>query len=172
MNLQRFTEKAQEAVSAAKELAIGSQHQELAIEHLLVALAEQQDGVVPRILRLQSVDAVGFARDIRRVLGTRPRISSASQLYLDSKLEAALSAAENERERLHDDYVSTEHLFLGCLEKASGESARVLQAAGLNRDAVYAALAGLRGSQRVTDQNPESKYEALQIGRASCRERV
>ncbi|MCC7363184.1 MAG: ATP-dependent chaperone ClpB [Dehalococcoidia bacterium] len=161
MNIQRFTEKAQEAVVEAKQLAEELQHQELAVEHLLVALAEQQDGVVPRLLRLQKVEPRAFAREVRGVLDRKPKIFGHTQVYLGGRLSTAVQTAEREAERLKDDYVSTEHLFLGCVEQAEGETARYLKGAGLDRDSVYQALVQLRGNQRVTDQNPESKYEAL-----------
>jgi ATP-dependent Clp protease ATP-binding subunit ClpB len=162
MNLQRFTEKAQEAVINARDLASELQHQELSVDHLLVALATQQDGVVPRLLRLQGVDAGAFAANVRRALDARPKVYGQGQQYLSAKLDSALKTAEQEATRLKDDYVSTEHLFLGCVEHAEGQVAAYLRSSGLDRDSVYQALVNLRGNQRVTDPNPESKYEALE----------
>ncbi|MCC6382835.1 MAG: ATP-dependent chaperone ClpB [Dehalococcoidia bacterium] len=162
MNLQRFTEKAQEAVVAARALAEELQHQELTVEHMLVALAEQEEGVVPRLLRLRQIDPGAFAQTLREILARRPKVYGHIQVYLSTRLNTAISTAEKEAERLHDDYVSTEHLFLGGVEQADGETKRYFQSAGLDRDTVYQALLNLRGNQRVTDPNPETKYEALQ----------
>ena len=162
MNLQKFTEKAQEAVVAAKSLAEEQQHQELSVEHLLVALSEQQDGVVPRLLGLQQVNAAAFNAAVREILGKRPKVFGHTQVYMSGKLNSAIDTAEKEALRLRDDYVSTEHLFLGCVEQAEGETARYLQQLKLTRDSVYQAMVNLRGNQRVTDQNPEAKYEALE----------
>ena len=136
MNLQRFTEKAREAVAAAQDAAEGLQHQELPIDHLLLALGEQQDGVVPRLLRSLSVDPGAFAASIRADLATRPKIFGHVQVYLGGRLASAIQTAEKEAERLHDEYVSTEHLFLGCLEHADGATAKYLGANNLTRDRV------------------------------------
>jgi ATP-dependent Clp protease ATP-binding subunit ClpB len=166
MNLQRYTEKAQEAIVSARSLAEELQHQELTIEHVLLALASQEGGVVPRLLRLQGVEPAEFMRAVRAVVERRPKVYGHLQVYLGGRLNTALSQAEKEAERLRDDYISTEHLFLGCIENAEGETATTLRSMGLTRDSVYQALVQLRGNQRVTDQNPESKYEALaQYGR-------
>ncbi|MCZ2111488.1 MAG: ATP-dependent chaperone ClpB, partial [Dehalococcoidia bacterium] len=162
MNLQKFTEKAQEAVAAAKQLTEDLQHQEMSVEHMLVALAEQKDGVVPRLLRLQGADPSGFARTMRQVLDSKPKIFGDYTVYLSHRLSTALTTAEREAGRMKDDYVSTEHIFLGCVEQAEGQAATYLNTSSLNRDAVYQALVQLRGSQRVTDPNPETKYESLE----------
>jgi ATP-dependent Clp protease ATP-binding subunit ClpB len=161
MDLQKFTEKAQEAISEAKQLTENLQHQEMSVEHVLVALAEQKDGVVPRLLRLMGVDAGTFASNIRRILDGKPKIFGQYQVYLGQRLNVALNMAEREAERLKDDYVSTEHVFVGCVDQAEGQTETYLRSAGLNRDAVYQALVQLRGNQRVTDPNPETKYESL-----------
>ena len=161
MNLQKYTEKAQEAVVVAKELAEEFQQQELAVEHLLVALLEQQDGVVPRLVRLMNVEPADLGRAVRRRLEAMPKVYGHTQVYMGGPLDTALKVAEKEAERLKDEYVSTEHLFLGCFDQARGALEQELKTRGLVRDAVYQALVSLRGNQRVTDQNPESKYEAL-----------
>ena len=162
MNLQRFTEKAQEAVLAARTLAEGLQHQEIGVTHLLVTLTEQEGGVVPRLLARLGVKPQSLIEPLRNQLVAQPRVTGSGQVYLSTKLNAAATAAEAEAKRLQDDYVSTEHLFLGCLDNADAAAAGVLATLGLQRDRVYEAMAGLRGSQRVTDQAPEAKYEALE----------
>ena len=162
MDLNRYTEKAQLAVVEAKRLAEELQHQELGAEHLLVALAEQQDGVVPRLLELAGSDARALAGDIRAVLGSRARLATPAQVYLGRDFDAAVKQAEDEAARLQDDYVSTEHLFLGAFDHAPAETAKLFGARGLTRDTLLPAMAALRGNQRVTDQNPEAKYDALE----------
>jgi len=162
MNLSRYTEKAQEAVLAARRVAEGSQHQEMAPEHLLAALAEQEGGVIPRLLQLMGADAAQFAREVRAILERRPKISGGGQLYLGRGLERALSSAEEEASRLKDEYVSTEHLFLGIVVHAEGDTASLLSRHGLSHDTVLRALADLRGNQRVTSPTPEGSYEALE----------
>jgi ATP-dependent Clp protease ATP-binding subunit ClpB len=161
VDLQRFTEKAQEAVIAAKELAESLQHQELTVDHLLVALVGQDGGVVPRLFALKGADARAFAAEVRRGLDRTPRVFGHTQVYLSGRLNSAIATAEQERKRLHDDFVSTEHLFLGCIDQAEGETAKLLRQHGLDRDAVYQSLTSLRGNTRVTDTTPETKYEAL-----------
>lgn len=161
MNLNRYTEKAQEAVIAAKRLAEELQQQELNVAHLAAALVEQEGGVVPRLLDLRGVDARQVSRRIRALLERQPKVYGAQQVYLSPKLNAAFTFAEKEAERLRDEYVSTEHLFVACLEYAEGELRSYFESLRLTRDEVYKTLAQLRGSQRVTDPNPEEKYEAL-----------
>ena len=161
MDLQRYTQKAQDAVLGATRLAEESQHQEVGIDHLVVSLAEQPDGVVPRLLRLRGVDPTALITAGRQAIAARPKVFGDVKVYLSAKLSKAADTAEKEAERLKDDFVSTEHLFLGAIDQAEGQVATFLRTAGLTRDAVYQALAQLRGNQRVTDQNPESKYEAL-----------
>jgi ATP-dependent Clp protease ATP-binding subunit ClpB len=162
MNLQKLTEKAQEAVVTAKQLAEDMQQQEILVEHMLLALGEQAEGVVPRLLRLQGVEPGAFNATMRRILEAKPKVYGPSQVYIGAKPSSALTTAEKEAERLRDDYVSTEHVFLGCVEQAEAQTKEYLSSTGLNRDSVYHALVQLRGNQRVTDPNPESKYESLE----------
>jgi len=161
MNINKYTEKAQEAVIGAKRLAEELQHQELTVAHLAAALVEQEGGVVPRLLDLRGIDPRQVSRRIRAILERQPKVYGAPQVYLSPKLNAAFTFAEKEAERLRDEYVSTEHLFVACLEHADGELAAYFQSLGLTRDEIYKTLTQLRGSQRVTDPNPEEKYEAL-----------
>ncbi len=161
MDLQRFTDKAQDAIATGLRLAEEFQHQEMTVDHLLLTLVEQRDGVVPRLLRLRGAEVAAFAGGLRAALDQRPKVFGHTQTYLGAKLSSAVTTAENEAARLKDDYVSTEHLFLGCIDQAEGEAKKLLASAGLTRDSVYQALVQLRGNQRVTDQNPETKYEAL-----------
>jgi len=163
MNLNKFTEKAQEAVVAAPQLASEMNHAQVEPEHLLVTLAEQQGGVVPSVLRKINVDPAQIATALREYLGKQPKAHGGAEPHLSPRLRVVLDAAQANAKSMQDEFVSTEHLLLGLLEEP-GKSASldVLKARGVTRDRVLEALASVRGSQRVTDQNPEGKYEALQ----------
>jgi ATP-dependent Clp protease ATP-binding subunit ClpB len=162
MNLNKFTEKAQEAVVAAPQLASEMNHAQVEPEHLLVTLAEQQGGVVPSVLRKLAVDPAEIARTAREHLARQPRAHGGSEPHLSPRLRAILDAAQADAKGMQDEFVSTEHLLLGLLREP-GRSAAVdsLKARGVTRESVLEALTSVRGSQRVTDQNPEGKYEAL-----------
>jgi len=163
MNLNKFTEKAQEAVLAAPQLASELNHAQVEPEHLLVTLAEQQNGVVPSVLRKLSADPGAVAAALRAHLARQPKAHGGSEPHLSPRLRVAFDAAQAEAKGMQDEYVSTEHLLLGLLNE-SGKSATVdqLKASGVSREKVLEALAAVRGNQRVTDQNPEGKYEALE----------
>ena len=163
MNLNKFTEKAQEAVLAAPQLASTLNHAQVEPEHLLVTLAEQQNGVVPSVLRKLSVDPGAFTGTLRAYLAKQPKAHGGSEPHLSPRLRVAFDAAQAEAKAMQDEYVSTEHLLLGLLSEP-GKSATVdqLKANGVTREKVLEALSAVRGSQRVTDQNPEGKYEALE----------
>jgi ATP-dependent Clp protease ATP-binding subunit ClpB len=161
MNINRFTEKAQEAIVAAQTLATEQTHNEVTPEHLLVTLAEQAGGIVPSILRKLNVDPPKFASEARALLGTLPQVHGAD-LRLSPRMNPIISGAEAEAKRLQDDYVSTEHLLVAlAAEGGRSPAAQLLQRHGATKDALYAAMTAVRGNQRVTSQNPESTYEAL-----------
>jgi ATP-dependent Clp protease ATP-binding subunit ClpB len=163
MNLNKFTEKAQEAVLAAPQLASELHHAQVEPEHLLVTLVEQQNGVVPSVLRKLNADPAALAGAVRAALAKQPKAHGGSEPHLSPRLRVALDAAQADAKGMQDEYVSTEHLLLGVLSEP-GKSAGVdqLKAAGVTREKVLEALSSVRGSQRVTDQNPEGKYEALE----------
>ena len=162
MNLKRYTEKAQEAVLAAQQLAERSHHPEIEPEHLLQALVSQADGVVPSVLRQLGADPARVLHDVDAELKDRPQAHGGSEPGLSPRLRAVASVAEGEAQRLKDDFTSTEHLLLAMtLEGDRAASARLLASHGVTTDRVFEALSTIRGSQRVTDQHPEGKYEAL-----------
>jgi len=163
MNLNKFTEKAQEAVVAAQQLAAELGHAQLELEHLLVTLAEQPGGVVPSVLRKLAVDPADVARAMRAHLAKQPQAHGGAEPHLSARLRVVLDASQADAKSMQDEFVSTEHLLLGLLG-APGKSAAfdLLKARGVSRERVLEALTDVRGSQRVTDQNPEGKYEALQ----------
>jgi ATP-dependent Clp protease ATP-binding subunit ClpB len=163
MNLNKFTEKAQEAVVAAPQLALEMHHSQVEPEHLLVTLTEQAGGVVPSVLRKLGVDPVELAKAAREHLGKQPKAHGGSEPNLSPRLRVVLDAAQADAKAMQDEFVSTEHLLMGVLgEPGRAASVELLKARGVSRDTVLEALASVRGSQRVTDQNPEGKYEALQ----------
>jgi ATP-dependent Clp protease ATP-binding subunit ClpB len=163
MNLNKYTEKAQEAVLAAQQFADREGHPEITPEHLLLTLLEQRDGIVPSIARKLNADPAALAAALRTELGRAPRAHGGSQAGLSARLRKVTDDAEQEAERLKDEYVSTEHLFMSIAgEGGRSPAARLLQQHGMSRDAILQALTAVRGSQRVTSQNPEATYESLE----------
>ena len=159
----RLTEKAQEAVAGAQQLAASAGHPAINPEHLLVTLVEQQDGVVPALLRTLDVDVTGLAAAARSELDRLPTAAGGAPPAPAPRLRDALVAAAREAERLKDEYVSTEHLFVALAsEKGAVPCARLLADRGISRDRLYEALTAVRGAHRVTDQHPEGKYQALE----------
>jgi len=156
MRLEKFTEKAQEALQDAAELARSLGQQAIEPEHLILALIRQQDGVGRTLLDRAGVSVQALEPALVSVVERLPRVSGAGQPYLSSALQKALDQAEQEAEKLKDEYISTEHLLLALADT------KALKDAGADHDALLRALRQIRGSQRVTDQNPESKYQALE----------
>ncbi len=162
MRTDRFTQKMQEALAAAQSLATDRQHQELTNEHLLAALLDQAEGVIPPLLQKAGVDPARLRSRLEALLTKRPRVSgNPSEPYLGNDLRATLQAAEKEMGTLKDEYLSAEHLLL-ALTGGSGPVPSLLHELGLNRDRLLQALTQIRGSQRVTDPNPEGKYQTLE----------
>src|SRR2546426_5876218 len=157
----RLTEKTQEAIQQAQALAQEAQQQEITPEHLLLALLQQADGTVPPILQQIGVDPTRVAAELKAQLDRLPKVYGAES-YLGSRLRRLLDAAWNEMERLKDEYLSTEHILLALVEEANSEGARLLQRAGVSREKILQALTQVRGSSRVTDASPESKFQALE----------
>jgi len=162
MNINKLTEKAQAALQAAQKLAEDRNHNQLEPEHLLYALLDQTEGVVPEIIRGMGISPEAAKQQLQAELNKLPRVQGLTQIYLSAKLNQVFNIAEMEAERLHDDYVSTEHLLVGILESRDGAAGRLLQDLGVTKDRIYTILTNIRGAQRVTDQNPEDKYQALQ----------
>ncbi|HZS13950.1 MAG TPA: ATP-dependent chaperone ClpB [Candidatus Dormibacteraeota bacterium] len=160
MRLDRFTERSQEALQAAQQAAQTLQHPSVDPEHLLLALLEQPEGLVPTLLRRLEAQPEPMAARLRASLDARPKQVGADP-GVGAQLRTVLMAAFDEMSRLKDEYVSTEHLLIALASQEQGDAARLLQQAGVTRDRIYAILESVRGSQRVTDPNPEAKYEAL-----------
>ncbi|HET6819763.1 MAG TPA: ATP-dependent chaperone ClpB [Candidatus Limnocylindria bacterium] len=163
MRTERFTTKAQEAILAAQQMAEGEGHPELTATHLLLSLVDQPDGVVPAALDRAGIDVPALAGSAREALGRLPHVSGQTQLSLSNEARRVLTEAHAVAERMHDEYVSTEHLLLAIIEDATGsEARRLLTDRGLDGAALMAALTSIRGSQRVTNENPEATYQALE----------
>ncbi|MGH2407061.1 MAG: ATP-dependent chaperone ClpB [Candidatus Limnocylindrales bacterium] len=160
MNLTRYTEKAQEAILAAQRLATDAGSPTLDAEHLLAALLADDEGTPAATLRRLGADVAALRVELAAVLGRRAKIAG-GQLSLDPRARHLVERAEEEAKRLQDDYVSTEHLLLAAAE-SGGDAQRLLEAAGAGREALLGALASVRGGQRVTSQNPETTYQALE----------
>jgi ATP-dependent Clp protease ATP-binding subunit ClpB len=164
MQLERFTIKAQEALQGAQTVAQRFSHQEIDGEHLMLSLLDQHEGLIEPLLQKLGAAPAAVSQDIEAELGRRARVSGATTVdtFLGSNLKKTLDAAQNEAGKLKDDYVSTEHLFLGLLDQGGPSLKKIFQQHGLKRDTVLRALMELRGNQRVTDQNPEDKFQALE----------
>jgi ATP-dependent Clp protease ATP-binding subunit ClpB len=163
MNINKFTEKAQAALLTAQQLAEEMNHPQVEPEHLLVALTEQSEGIIPELLRKMNIDPAVIARGGRDLLANIPQAYGGSQPGLSPRLRLVGDLAQAEAERLKDEYVSTEHLFVAiAAETGRSSAAQLLAQNGVTRDKIFASLTGIRGSQRVTSQNPEGTYQALE----------
>src|SRR5205823_4467622 len=163
MNINKYTEKAREAVATALELAQQSNNPQLEPEHLLVALVEQREGIVPELLRKMNVDPAAVAREGRDLLKKLPQAYGGSQPAMSQRLNLVTDKAQAEADHLKDEYVSTEHLFMAIADEAGrSPGAQLLKRLGVTRDSILKALTGVRGSQRVTTENPEGTYQALE----------
>ncbi|MGH7433656.1 MAG: Clp protease N-terminal domain-containing protein, partial [Candidatus Methylomirabilales bacterium] len=163
MRLDQFTVKAQEAIDAARRQAVEMGHQAIDVEHLLLALLEQPDGVIPPLLQRLGANLHQLRTQLTEELARRPKVQGGGGAeYITPRLQKVLDAALQEATHLKDQYVSTEHLLLVMVDQAGGAAERILKEAGVSKDRIYAALTALRGGQRVTDQHPEEKYQALE----------
>ncbi|HLK54922.1 MAG TPA: ATP-dependent chaperone ClpB, partial [Chthonomonadaceae bacterium] len=163
MRMDKLTIKAQEAVQEARSIAERSQNVQMDVEHLLLALLEQTEGVTVPILQKLGVNVGLLAQQVQAEIQKLPKVSGSADLgsTLSPRLRTVLNVAFTEAERMKDEYVSTEHLILGIVADNTGAAGRLLKAQGVTQDKILQALKDVRGSQRVTDQNPEEKYNAL-----------
>jgi len=162
MRFDKLTLKAQEALQEAQGLAEKYEHQQIEPEHLLLALIQQSEGIIPQLLQKMGVGVPAVVSLLEASLGRLPKVSGggAGQAYISPRLKKALDLSFQEADRLKDSYVSTEHMLLALVEEG-GEGAKVLGGQGVSKDEIFKVLTAIRGSQRVTDQNPEEKYQAL-----------
>jgi ATP-dependent Clp protease ATP-binding subunit ClpB len=163
MNLNKYTQKAQEAVINGQTIAQEYNHSQIEPTHLLAALLRQDEGVVPQIVKRLGVDLGVLVDRVEETLQRMSRVSGGAQPGLSRELSNIVRQAEREAENMKDEYVSTEHLFLALVDAASNvRGIAFLREMGIERNDVLRALTGIRGSQRITSQNPEATYEALQ----------
>src|SRR3989441_180366 len=162
IRFDRLTIKVQEALAEAQKLAEKEGHQQLDVEHLALALVRQREGLTQSLLNKLGADPAVLARELEQELKKIPQVSGsgAGQVTITARLNEVFSAAEQEAERFKDEYLSTEHLLLAIAE-AGGAAAGIFKRQGISKDRLYAALTSIRGTQRVTDQEPEEKYQAL-----------
>jgi ATP-dependent Clp protease ATP-binding subunit ClpB len=161
MDLNRFTEKAQESLTAAQRRGAAGGQQQVDVEHLLLALLEQEPGLASAILRKANVNVEGLRQRLEREIERLPRVSGGAGEAVSSRLNRLLAKAEDEAKRFKDDYVSIEHFLLALIDEG-GASGRLLKEFGVTRDRLMAALQEVRGNQRVTSQHPEATYQALE----------
>jgi ATP-dependent Clp protease ATP-binding subunit ClpB len=162
MNLNKFTEKAQEAILEAQGLATQYNHSQIDPEHLLLSLLQQTDGVVPQIVQKLGGSPQALQQKLESDLAARPKVyGTTAQVGFSRALQEVLQAAEREAGQMRDDYVSTEHLLIALTDSRSGQVSQFLAAFGITKDAILRVLAAIRGSQRVTTPTPESTYQAL-----------
>jgi ATP-dependent Clp protease ATP-binding subunit ClpB len=163
MDLNRYTEKAQESLSQAQRLASEYNHSQIEPEHLLLALLQQADGVVPQLVSKLGLAPNALEQALEQELQKHPKVyGAATQVGSGVALQNVLKKAEAQAQSMHDDYVSTEHLLMGLALAPSGRAGELLQQGGVTLERIYEALTSIRGTQRVTDPNPEGKYQALE----------
>ena len=164
MNLNKLTQKSQEALSEAQNLAISHGHQEVDVEHLTLALLSQKDGLIPSILEKLGANAAALGARLDQLLERKPRITGGydkDRIYLSQNLSKVLTDAEKRAQALGDEYVSVEHLFAAILDLPQHPVAKLLAESGVGADAFLKALESVRGGARVQSANPEETYEAL-----------
>jgi len=165
MDFNRFTEKLQEAVRAAQSVAVQHGNQQLDVEHLLLALLEQEGGLAPAILNKADIKLDSLRNRVQQEIDKLPKVSGSAgapdQVYVTQRITKLLTQAEEEAKRLKDDYTSVEHVLLAATED-SGATGKLFREFGVTRERLMRALQEVRGSQRVTNQNPEATYQALE----------
>ena len=163
MNLNQFTQKSVEAVQAAQQMASARQNQQIEQEHLLLALLEQQEGLIPQLMQKAGVEPAALRQKLTAAVERLPQVSGsgAGQMYLSRDLEQALNEAEKIAREMHDEYTSVEHLMLGLFEKTDDTLRSLFREAGLTKEKFMAALRQVRGNRTVTSDTPEETYDVL-----------
>ena len=174
MRFDRFTIKAQEALQTAQSLASHAQSPELGVEHLMLALIGQTDGIVMPIFQKLGADTPGITASVEAAAQKTSKVQgAAAEMRIAPALQSVLDSAFKEATALKDEYVSTEHLLIACAEAKQTEVSKILREAGVTKDKILKALVDIRGNQRITDQNPEDKYQALtRFGRELTQEAI
>ena len=165
MNFQNYTQKSLEAVQSAQKIAVNNGHQQLEQVHILLALLQQEGGLVPQLLRKMEITVESLEAAANSELRKIPSVKTsreADRFYISADADASLNAAEERAKTMHDDYVSVEHLLLGLLETARGGVKNLFSTYNITAEAVLKALQSVRGNQRVTSDSPEGTYDALE----------
>ncbi len=162
MNIEKYTQNAQSALMDAQNIALEMGNQTLEGEHIHLALLQQQDGLIPKLLGLMEVDVAGFTSDVEAAVDAFPKVSGdAGQIYASRNLSKILVNAEKEAERFGDEYVSVEHLYIALISEKGTASAKIFSKYGITKEKFLEALSKVRGNQRITSQDPEGTYDAL-----------
>ena len=165
MNIEQMTQKTREALQAAQRIAVEYSNNAVEQEHLLAALAQQQDGLIPQMLQTLGVDANAFAQAALQKVEALPRVTGSGRdpekIYISSDLDRALNAAEQQAKQMKDEYISVEHVFLGILQRPSKVANEIFKMFGITNEKFMQQLSAVRGNQRVTSDNPEDTYNAL-----------
>ncbi len=162
MNIEKFTQNAQSALMDCQNLALQFGHQQIEGEHLHLALMQQQEGLIPKLLGIMEVNIAGVIEELNNALEKLPKVAGGGDsLYTSGRVSRLLMEAEKQAENFKDDYVSVEHIYLALLAEKSTASAEIFRRNGITKDKFLQALSKVRGNQRVTNQNPEDNYDAL-----------
>ena len=165
MNIEQMTQKTREALQAAQRIAVEYSNNAVEQEHLLAALAQQQDGLIPQMLQTLGVDANAFSNAALQKVEALPRVTGSGRdpekIYISGDLDRALNAAEQQAKQMKDEYISVEHVFLGILQRPSKDASEIFKTFGITTEKFMQTLSTVRGNQRVTSDNPEDTYNAL-----------
>ena len=165
MNIEQMTQKTREALQAAQRIAVEYSNNAVEQEHLLAALAQQQNGLIPQMLQTLGVDANAFAQAALQKVEALPRVTGSGRdpekIYISSDLDRALNAAEQQAKQMKDEYISVEHVFLGILQRPGKAANEIFKMFGITNEKFMQQLSAVRGNQRVTSDNPEDTYNAL-----------
>ncbi len=165
MNIEQMTQKTREALQAAQRIAVEYSNNAVEQEHLLAALAQQQDGLIPQLLQTLGIDANAFAQAALQKVEALPRVTGSGRdpekIYISNDLDRALNAAEQQAKQMKDEYISVEHVFLGILQRPGKAANEIFKTFGITTEKFMKQLSTVRGNQRVTSDNPEDTYNAL-----------
>ena len=165
MNIEQMTQKTREALQAAQRIAVEYSNNAVEQEHLLAALAQQQDGLIPQMLQTLGVDANAFVNAALQKVEALPRVTGSGRdpekIYISGDLDRALNAAEQQAKQMKDEYISVEHVFLGILQRPGKDASEIFKTFGITTEKFMQTLSTVRGNQRVTSDNPEDTYNAL-----------
>ena len=162
MNIEKYTENARQAIVECQNIAVSEGNQEIQVEHLALALLMQRDGLIPKLINAMGIDPALIIGELEEEIQRLPKVSGgADNVYASRRFSQVVLAAEQESTKFKDEYVSVEHLFLAIMDERDGKAARILTKNGLHKDDFLKALTMVRGNQRVTNQNPENSYDAL-----------